>query len=482
MILAVDIGTTAMKGALFGRDGKPAGEGMPSARVAIAPMPSTDPAIHEIDADSWLSALRAIVADLLGQVPAASLDALVLSGNGPTLVPVSADGRPLASAVTWLDRRAIPEALEAGRAAGRFLDPMYNLPKALWFKSHNPRLYAGTARFSSCPEFVCGTLTGEWRSFLPAEGFQKIIWDGESLRALGLDESKFPPFIGLGEIVGRTTRGAAAGFGLPAGLPVVSGGPDFIASLVGTATVSPGRACDRAGTSEGINLCHEGGFPDDPRLLLMPHVVRPYLNVSGVISTTGRAMEWFAGKSGHEEFFRQVESAPPGADRLLFLPYLAGERAPIWDPSARGAFIGLTLGHGRAHMARAVAESAAFAMRDVIETMESLGGRVRDLRATGKPASNGALNRIKADITGRPILVPEYPHAELLGDLCFARCALGDFTGPEEAAGELVSMAGACEPDPSRAGLYDELFGLYRESYDSLKNVFAGLAGARKEN
>jgi xylulokinase len=485
MILAVDIGTSSVKAGLFDRKGSClALDSRP-----VEPLASRDPVAHEVNAGSWTAALAALVPALIaaaGGANSGAVECVAVSGNGPTLVPVDASGEPLAPAVTWMDRRAVEEAVLAGKAAGRFLDPTYNLPKALWFKRHRPDIYERTARFSSCPEYLCGRLTGEWSSFLPAEGFQPIIWDADSIRALGLDESKFPPFIKLGRIVGRVTRGAAGIFGLPEGIPVVSGGPDFIVSLIGTATTKPGRACDRAGTSEGINLCHAGTFPDDSRLLLMPHVIEPNLNISGVISTSGKAVSWFRKASGdscedYEGFFGEICQVRPGAGRLLFLPYLSGERAPIWDPDARGAFVGLTLNHGRSEMGRAVVESTAFAMRDVIETMESLGGRVSELRVTGNPARNPVWNQIKADITGKPLIVSRFPHAELMGDLCLALSALGEYTGPAEAAENLVTMERVHEPDPALRALYDEMFGLYRESYRALKPVFANLSKRDKE-
>jgi len=484
MILAVDIGTSSVKAGLFDRKG---------ACLALDSRPvealaSRDPVAHEVNAGAWTEAFAALVPALSAARIGgdALVECVVVSGNGPTLVPVDASGEPLAPAVTWMDRRAVEEAVLAGQAAGRFLDPTYNLPKALWFKRRRPDIYERTARFSSCPEYLCGRLTGEWCSFLPAEGFQPIIWDAGSIRSLGLDEEKFPPFIKLGQVVGRVTRGAAETFGLPEGIPVVSGGPDFVVSLIGTRTTRPGRACDRAGTSEGINLCHEGSFPDDSRLLLMPHVIEPYLNVSGVISTSGKAVSWFRKASGdacgdYEGFFGEICQVEPGSGHLLFLPYLSGERAPIWDPDARGAFVGLTLNHGRAQMGRAVVESTAFAMRDVIETMESLGGRVSELTVTGNPARNPVWNQIKADITGRPLIVPSFPHAELMGDLCLALAALGEYNGPADAAEALAAAERVHEPDPALRGLYDEMFGLYRESYRVLKPVFADLSKILKE-
>jgi len=126
-------------------------------------------------------------------------------------------------------------------------------------------------------------------------------------------------------------------------------------------------------------------------------------------------------------------------------------------------------------------ESTAFAMRDVIETMESLGGRVSELTVTGNPARNPVWNQIKADITGRPLIVPSFPHAELMGDLCLALAALGEYNGPADAAEALAAAERVHEPDPALRGLYDEMFGLYRESYRVLKPVFADLSKILKE-
>jgi xylulokinase len=249
-------------------------------------------------------------------------------------------------------------------------------------------------------------------------------------------------------------------------------------SLLGTATTRPGRVCDRAGTSEGVNLCAREPL-GDPRLIDLPHIVEPLCNVSGIISTSGRAVEWFKelGGSGvdYEGFLEEARQAASGSDRLLFLPYLCGERAPIWDSSARGVFLGLSLGHGRREMARAVLEGTAFAMRDVIEVMESRGAAVTELRITGTPARSAVWNQIKADITGKPLSVPEVEEAELMGGACLGLRALGRFSRLDEAAESLVRLKKTYAPDPEAAGLYGKMFEIYRGAYAALKSVFKGL-------
>jgi xylulokinase len=479
MIIAMDIGTTSAKAALFERDGSC----FALERVELPSPVGRSPMEQEIAPETWLSATRSLLASLAAHngYSLSNVECVVVSGHGPTIVPVGNRGEILHNAISWMDRRAADQAERAQGILGRYLDPAYNLPKILWIRENLPEIYSKTRWFASCPEFVVAHLCGRWVSFLPADGYEEIIWDDATLDLLGLDKDKFPPFAKIGTIVGGVSDEAAESTGLKKGTAIVSGGPDFIVSLIGTATTSPHRACDRSGTSEGINLCWNGTITRDPRLLYMPHVVAPYINISGVISTTGRAIRWCmdtigGGAMNLEDFYRLVSSASVGADSLLFLPYLSGERAPLWNPKARGAFVGLSLRHGTREMARAVAESTGFAMRDVITVMESSGARVDDLRVTGQPSGNPVLNQIKADITGKPILSPSFREAELLGDLCLALVALSEFATIAEVAEEKVRFGEIFEPNPATQGIYEDLFHVYRESYKALEPSFSTLA------
>jgi xylulokinase len=481
MILAVDVGTTLLKAGLF----QPDGSLVARAEAPLALVSKADPLWQESDAGGWIRGLAAAVRAL--PLPGAGgLDAVVASGNGPTLVPVDAAGMPLAPALTWMDRRCVEEARIVSEKRGWPVDPTFSLPKALWFLRNRPDIYGKTARFFGCPEYVAFVLTGEAAAFLPTPQYTRYYWDEQLLAAVDLDQAKFPPFLLSGKIMGRVSAAGSAATGVPAGVPVVSGGPDFLVSLLGTATVAAGRACVRSGTSEGINLCSSAPTADR-RLLCVSHIAEGFWNVSGMISTSGKALEWFRNASGrssrsYEELFAEIEAVPAGAGSLLFLPYLAGERAPIWDPAARGAFVGLTLGHGPAEMLRAVAESVGFAIRDVVEVMEESGLAVRDLRTTGRPSRSGTWNQIKADITGRRILVLETPDSDLAGDVCLALRALDRFGSVAEAAEAIVHIGRAFEPDPARKALYDGMFAAYRESYAGLKAVFAKLSASRSQS
>jgi xylulokinase len=483
MVLAVDVGTTALKAGLFDEAGLLAAR----AEVPVHLSDREEPLRHEADANNWIGALALAAAQL--QLARSPPEAVVVSGNGPTLVPVGGDGRPLDFAMTWLDRRGVEEARLAAEATGRYVDPSFYLPKALWLFRHKPRLYRDTRHFLSCPEFVDFYLTGEACTVLPSEPFQPYMWTPQALERLGMDPGKFPPFVRPGADIGRVRAQAEEVLGIPAGTPVFAGGPDFIMTLLGTATTSPGRTCDRAGTSEGVNLCTRAPVADR-RLLCLPHIIEGFWNVSGIISTSGKALDWFknavGGQAGgavadYDGLFEEVCQVPPGARGLLFLPYLAGERTPLWDPYARGCFIGLTASHGRPEMARAVVESVGFAIRDAIEVMAESGLAVGEMRVTGGQARSPLWNQIRADITGRRILVPEILDSELLGCGIVGLFALGRHRSLEVAAEALVRIRRVHEPRPALAEPYGELFRLYRQSYRGLKDVFASLSRVQFE-
>ena len=465
MLLTVDIGTSVFKSALWDFEGN---------RIAFASTPlsicASDGARHETESGQWLKAFGECRGSLCAEVPAAAaaVEALVICGNGPSLVPVlgppSPGNVPATPARLWLDRRAAKAAERVSALSGGFVDAGFFLPKALDIKINEPELYEKTKVFLGCPELLAYALTGETRTVFPSDGFERWFWTDAILDALGLDGEKFPPFIRPGEVFGGLTAQAANRFDLKPGIPVISGGSDFIAAILGTGAIKPGRACNRTGTSDGINACTEKCVSDD-RLMSYGHPVKPFWNLSGIVSTTGKAVEWarnLLGAESYDEFFRLAQTAKPGARGLVFLPYLTGERAPAWDPSARGVLKGLGLSTGRPEFARAVLEGVNFAIRDIIEIMEETGAVIDELRVAGSAAGRDLLNRIKADITGKPVFVPAQKETELLGLAAIGSCALGKHASFAEAARAFVRIGGTFRPEEETAALYGEMFGEYR--------------------
>jgi xylulokinase len=429
----------------------------------------------------WLTALEEALPRLGGL---GGLEALVISGNGPTLIPVTGTPGvcgaglvlPAGRARLWLDRRAREEAAKVSELSGAYVDPGFFVPKALMIKNREAGLYEKTRCFLAAPEYLAYALTGEERTVFPSAGFERWYWDQDLLRALDLDPAKFPPFVAPGEPIGTLSTGAASCLGLPPGLKVFAGGPDFFVSIVGSGVTRAGQACDRSGTSEGVNLCTRERIIDD-RLMSYGHPIKPLWNLSGIISTSGKALAWARELLGMEglpygSFYELAAKAPPGAGGLVFLPYLAGERAPHWNSRARGVFQGLSLATGRAELARAVAEGVCFAIRDVIAVMEECGAPVEELRLTGGPAENPFLNQMKADITGRPALLPVRRDAELLGLAAIGATALGNYSSFGEASAALVRIERVFSPGKESAGLYKDRFEMYRELYRALEPQF----------
>lgn len=466
MYLAFDIGTSSVKAALIGEDGRLQGE----ARSPVGLYRGEGEAAWEAEPSEWLRALAECSRTLAPSAPE-PIRAVAISGQGPTLVSVDSRGDPIGRAISWMDRRARQEADRVSALLGFPLDPSFYLPKALWFAGHRRSDFARTARFFSCPEWAAYRLCGEACSYLADPYYERYLWAAETAEALGLAPSLFPPYIRPGEILGRVLPAAEGAFGIPKGTPVVAAFPDFLASTLGSGAVSPGLVCDRAGTSEAFNLCAEKPCRDWS-LLSLPHAVPGLWNISGGLSTSGKALEWYArtagyeanGETGPEDLFRAAEASRPGARGLIFLPFLTGERAPLWRRELRGAFLGLSVDHGRADLARAVMESIGFGLRLTSTALQDRGFAPRLVRVSGAPAHNDFLNALKADILGLPVEVPTVAECELTGDAAACAKALGDQASLAEAATALVRVDRRFDPDLHDAELYDRLYGVFSDA------------------
>ncbi len=492
--LVFDIGSSAVKAALVSEEGRALAE----ARRPVTLRQGAAPNEREAAPAEWLAAaadaareIGAARAGLGSGKGQAEIRAIAVSGNGPTLLVADASGAPLGPALSWMDRRATCEAAEVSRIAGLPLDSSFYLPKALWLWRNVNAVRERGRWFFSCPEYLAFHLSGEAVTYLPAPGYEPYIWSSRSLDALGLPSERFPRFVRPGECIGRLLAGPAARFGLRAGIPVVAAYPDFLACVVGSGAIEAGLACDRSGTSEALNLAAERPYPGRA-LLSLPHAISGLFNLSGGLSTAGKALEWVAriagfSKSGAdgffaEAFFAEAERSPPGARGLVFLPYLAGERAPLWSPDRRGAFVGLSLAHGREDLARGACEALAYGLRYPLELAQDAGFPARLIRTSGAPAKNGFLAQLKADVLGLVVETPELADCELAGDAAACALALGEATSLKEAAQRLVRIAERYEPDQGHAQRYGEAYARYREALAALGPVDERAAARRGED
>lgn len=446
MVLTFDIGTSSVKAGLFERD---TGRAVWQHRE---PLPSEEHELAAWESERWVRAVQAAV----DQLPTRTeISAVSLSGNGPTIVPVARDGSSIDESMLWMDRRE-------QRVPGQ---PSFFLPKISWIKHNAPDTYDRTWLFMTCPEFIGFLLTSIPHTITGSDEFSPYVWDDAGLEAYGIDVEKLPPLLKPGEVIGAIDRRGAELFRLPAGTPVVAGGPDFLMSLLGTAAVKVGRTCDRAGTSEGINHCSSEPC-DSPTVRSLPHVVPGLYNVAGILSSTGRIFEWFRRISrqrsvGYERMLREIVAT--GFDHEpYFFPSV--HEGAAWEFS-RGIFVGLRSDHATAEMGRGVVYSIGYAVRQSIESLKEAGCVVDELRACGGQAKNSIWNQLKADITGVPVCRPEVIDAELLGCACCALVGLGEFPTPWDASVRLVRIMDRFEPDPARSRRLTDGYERYLRAY-----------------
>jgi len=481
VLVAVDLGTSALKAGVLSPDGRLRG----FARVPYPLLLEGTPGRAEQDPDAWWDALVRGVGIALARAaadgPAEPL-AICIVGQGPTLVATAADGRALAPAVTWLDRRAADETAAAVATIGRGGWVVGLLGRALLLSTLRPEVVEGAAWLLAAWDHVAFRMTGVAAASLqdPADA----ITPGEA-RAVGLDERIAPPAARAGTVIGTLRAGPAVELGLPLDLPVVAGANDAIATFLGAGLTGPGQAIDTGGTSGGFGLYVESPVAVPP-LWTGPAPLRGLHYVGGAMAGTGKALEWLAsdllgGATPLADLLAEAATAPVGAGGLIFLPYLAGERWPLHDPTARGAFIGLTLGHRRAHLVRAVLEAAAFALRHVAAPAVAAGLPFRELRVTGGTAASRLWNQAKADVVGVEVVVPRVAEASVAGAAILAAVGVGLVADERAGIAALVGVAERLAPDPVAQAIYDRLAPVYEELHASLAPINAVLAGVEEQ-
>ncbi len=457
MLVAVDLGTSAVKAGVLAPDGRLRG----FARIPYALLIDGAPGRAEQRPDAWWTALvRAIgIAQAQASVTGrAEPVALCVVGQGPTLVATAADGRALAPAVTWLDRRSTGETAAAAAALGRQGWVVGLLGRARFLATLRPDVIDRAAWLLSAWDHVAYRLTGVAAAALqdPSEAITP-----DEARLAGLDERIAPPAARAGTVVGGLRSGPAAELGLPLDLPVVAGANDAIATFLGAGLTRAGQAIDTGGTSGGFGLYVDGPVAAPP-LWTGPAPLAGLHYVGGAMAGTGKALDWLVGDAlggvaTLPELLDEAATVPAGAGGLLFLPYLAGERWPLHDPAARGAFVGLTLRHRRGHLVRAVLEAAAFALRHVAAPAVAAGLPFDELRVTGGTAASGLWNQVKADVVGVEAVVPRVAEASVAGAAILAAAGVAIVADEREGIDALVRVAARLAPDPAARSLYGRL-------------------------
>lgn len=480
IVLGIDLGTTRTKVGLISTEGRAIG--FARAEHAMDVDPATGRA--EQDPEAWWAGLGAAVREAVQEAvtaagvemagDTASIDpiAICVVGHGPSLTAVDAEGRAVRPAITWLDSRARAEQAELELATGLRGWALGVLPAARWLERHEPDAAARATWYLNSWEALALRLSGRAATTL-VPGGRGVPRD--ELAGTGLDLARVAPEVSAGTVLGGLTPEAASHVGLRAGIPVVAGLVDAFASFHGARMLAAGDAIDVGGAAGGFGVYSErrievaGGFTT-------PAPLPGFYSVGGAMAATGASLDWLAGSvlGGSipvDDLIDEAAETEPGADGLIFLPYLAGERSPIWDPDARGAFVGLTLRHGRGHLVRAVLEAAALAIRHVAEPMLAAGIEVTAMRACGGPARAAAWNQIKADVTGFTVEVPRVRETATLGAGILAALGVGAHPDLPSAIGAMTAIDGRFEPDAECRAIYDRAYKAYVALYPAIASV-----------
>lgn len=442
IVLAVDIGTSSLKAAYIDFDGRL----LAYSRVVYG-------SNHEIQgardsgAQDWERALAKALEELHTRSPGNGINGVCISGNGPTLVPVRRDGETLPP-LYWYGEKAVPR--QAGEA------PSFFLPHAAWFKENAPDEYKRTDFLISSHEWLAAKLGAEILTVLPQAAYEPYYWDDDQCRLFGLEPAKFPPFVKMGSVMGRVSIEAAALFAsasgnrLKSGTPIIAGGPDFITALIGTGTLKPGNVCDRAGSSEGINVC--AAVPREwEGLRVLPHAKEGLWNIGAILPSSGRLFETYRTTTGqeerpYEELLAELIPSPGNVDLFRTLDFLSQPQNPLPTPLS-------PLDSGRSVLC-----AMGFTVRSALRTLRASGFPVKKMIVSGGQGKNSRWNQLKADIAGVSLLVPEISDGELAGNAVLAAAALGAASTFEEAAGRMIRIREVFRP--ANAAFWEEQYRL----------------------
>lgn len=498
-LMGIDLGTSACKLALFREDGSVARQ---AARAYPVLYPR--PGWAEQDPEVWWEAVVDAICELLadGQIAPGEVAGIGVDGQSWSAIPVDGQGQVLHNTPIWMDTRAGEEcawALERvdGRAlfelSGNPLQPAYTLPKILWYQRHAPQVYQRCDKILQSNSFIVYRLTGALTQDLSqGYGLQcfdmlRGRWDETMARALGIDPGLLPELAACHQVVGGVSRQAARRTGLIEGTPVVAGGLDAACGTLGAGVIHPGETQEQGGQAGGMSICLDRMCADE-RLILGRHVTPEKWLLQGGTVGGGGVLKWLSeqccaadaeraqavGRGVFEEMSERAGAVSPGSEGVVFLPYMAGERSPIWDPQAKGVFYGLDFSKTRAHMIRAAMEGVAYSLRHNLEVAAQAGARVEALHAMGGAANSPVWTQIKADVTGCEIAVPASDTATTLGAALLAGVGTGMYAGFEEAVAATVSIRRRYSPNRANAPVYDQGYATYRELYRSLQHIMRG--------
>jgi len=502
ILLGIDVGTTGVKALAVRPDGSVAAESFSGYEIS-----SPHPKWAEQNPRDWWDAFCPAMRELFQKgVKADEIAAVGLSGQMHTSVFLDEKMKVIRPAILWCDVRTTRQCETINERVGFELlraeasNPAlegFTAPKVLWLRDNEPENFKRLRLLLIAKDYIRYRLTGELATDVSDAAGTILFdvgrrkWSEKILSALEIDPAILPPVVGSHEVSGRITREAAEATGLKEGTPVVGGGADNACAAIGTGIIREGTVQSSIGSS-GVVLAAMAEHRVDERMRLhcMNHAAPDMWYLMGVMLTAGLSLKWFKenlcaaemdvakqrGIDIYDLLSEMAASVPPGAEGLIFLPYLSGERTPHADSDARGMFIGLSLRHTKAHMARAVMEGVAFGLRDSMELVRELGVRIDEIVLVGGGAKSALWRQIQADVFGQTVCTLNVTDAAPFGAALLAGVGAGIYKSCADAAKATVKKSGETDPIPANVDLYKSSYSIYRDLYPSNKEHFHGLS------
>jgi xylulokinase len=492
--LGIDTSTTSSKALLIDADGSV---------VAVTSSPHTlqipQPLWSEQDPHEWWRAVSSSIRAILTKagIRSEQIAAIGLTGQMHGLVLLDAAGNVLRPAILWNDQRTQAQCDEIHARIGRkqFIQISGNValtgftaPKILWVQQNEPEVYAKAKHVLLPKDYIRFKLTGEY-AMDKADGSGTVLfdlksrtWSKEILDALAIDPTWMPPTFEGPEFTGQITPEAAAETGLKAGTPVVAGGGDQSAQAVGVGAVEPGVVALTVGTSGVVFATTPSALIEpDGRLHAFCHAVPGMWHFMGVMLSAAGSLQWYrdtlAPGVSFDDLLGEAEPVAAGSEGLQFLPYLSGERTPYPDPLARGAWIGLTLRHGRGHLTRSLLEGVSFGLKDSFTLIQQAGlGEIRQVRASGGGTKGALWRQILASVLEAELVTVNTAEGAAFGAALLAGVGAGTWKDVPSACKATVKLTGSTQPDPAQVETYRKAYPIYRGLYPALKPSFNQMA------
>lgn len=503
-VIGLDIGTTSTKASIFTKTG----HFIASSAVGY-PIIHPQPDWAEQDPDVIYAAVLEAVRNAIisAKIDVAALLAIGISSAMHSIMAVDEEGMPLTNSIIWADNRSWRQAeelkstglgIEIYQKTGTPIHPMSPLSKLLWMKNEQPDLFAKTHKWISIKEYITWIWFGEYfvdYSIASATGLfnlRNLDWDGQVLELLGLHPDKFSTPVSTTAIYRDMDRDAAAAMGIPADLPVVAGASDGVLANLGAGAISEGEYSVTIGTSGAIRT-----VVSEPTLDPLGRTFCYYLAdrkwvIGGPVNNGGIALRWFrdqfcmgeessAAESTYDLLIEEASRVPAGAGGLLFLPYLSGERAPLWNANTRGAFFGISLTHNREHFIRAVLEGVIYAVYSVGVILEEIADPAKELHVSGGFARSELWRQILSDIFGKTVEVPESHESSGFGGAVMALYALGHISSLEEVK-QMIHIQHRQSPIQENREIYQTMHNVYQNLTRDMYGHFNTLAEIQRRD